>query len=322
VLPSRPRFSARIVSVAIALTAIASLAGCSGSSPQQQAAPSTGRSGTPTAGLAPAAATTAYRLVAAGDIACPPGSAVTATTCRQADTARLVAAQSPHAVVPVGDLQYERGSLSDFQGSYAKSWGALKSITRPVVGNHEYKTAGATGYYSYFGRRSPGYYAWDAGTWRVYSLNSNCDFIDCAAETAWLRRDMDAHPRKCQIITMHAPRFSSGLEHGNATYVAPFWRVAYNHRADIALAGHDHDYERFARLAPDGTKRPYRGIRSFVVGTGGRSLYHLGTRKAGSAYFQATRFGVLRLDLGASSYRWRYITTDGVVRDQGTSSCL
>jgi hypothetical protein len=169
VLPSRPRFSARIVSVAIALTAIASLAGCSGSSPQQQAAPSTGRSGTPTAGLAPAAATTAYRLVAAGDIACPPGSAVTATTCRQADTARLVAAQSPHAVVPVGDLQYERGSLSDFQGSYAKSWGALKSITRPVVGNHEYKTAGATGYYSYFGRRSPGYYAWDAGTWRVYS---------------------------------------------------------------------------------------------------------------------------------------------------------
>ncbi|WP_182920411.1 metallophosphoesterase family protein [Nocardioides cavernaquae] len=320
-LTSGPRATARILAVVIALTASASLVGCSASVPEQ-AAQSPGASGTPTAGLAPAAASTTYRIVAAGDIACPPGSSVTPVTCRQADTARLAAAQSPHAVVPLGDLQYERGSLADFQGSYASSWGSLKSITRPVVGNHEYKTAGAAGYYAYFGRKSPGYYAWNAGSWRIYSLNSNCSIIDCAAETAWLRRDMDANPRKCQIITMHGPRFSSGLEHGNAPYVAPFWRVAYNHRADIALAGHDHDYERFVRMAPDGTKRPYRGIRSFVVGTGGKSLYHLGTRKPGSAYFQATRFGVLRLDLGASSYTWRYITTDGVVRDQGTSNCL
>jgi hypothetical protein len=321
VLTSGPRATARILAVVISLTASASLAGCSVSS-SREAAPAPSGSGAPTAGLAPAAASTSYRLVAVGDIACPPGAPVTATTCRQADTARLAAAQSPHAVVPLGDLQYERGSLSDFQGSYAKSWGGLKSITRPVVGNHEYKTAGAAGYYSYFGRRSPGYYAWNAGSWRIYSLNSNCSIIDCAAETAWLRRDMDANPRRCQIITMHGPRFSSGLEHGNAPYVAPFWRVAYNHRVDIALAGHDHDYERFVRMAPDGTKRPRRGIRSFVVGTGGKSLYHLGTRKPGSVYFQAARFGVLRLDLAASSYTWRYITTDGVVRDQGTSNCL
>lgn len=320
-LTSGPRATVRVLAVALALTASAGLAGCSASQPQGAARTPAG-STAPAEALAPAAASTTYRIVAAGDIACPPGAPVTATTCRQADTARLAAAQSPQAVVPLGDLQYERGSLADFQGSYATSWGALKQITRPVVGNHEYKTAGAAGYYSYFGRKSPGYYAWDAGTWRVYSLNSNCTIIDCAAETAWLRRDMDAHPRKCQIITMHAPRFSSGLEHGNAPYVAPFWRVAYNHRADIALAGHDHDYERFVRMAPDGTKRPNRGIRSFVVGSGGKSLYHLGTRKAGSAYFQATRFGVLRLDLAASSYTWRYITTDGVVRDQGTSSCL
>jgi len=312
--------SPRLVAAAVLLAFAPALTGC-GAAATHDAAPATTRPSSPAA-IAPAAASTTYRVVAAGDIACPPGGAVSATTCQQAATAKLATSLSPNAVIPLGDEQYEKGSLSDFQGSYAKSWGALKSISRPVVGNHEYKTSGATGYYTYFGRHSPGYYAWDAGTWRVYSLNSNCDFVDCSAEAAWLRRDMDAHPRKCQIITMHAPRFSSGLEHGNAAYVAPFWRVAYDHHADLALAGHDHDYERFGRMDANGASRPNRGIRSFVVGTGGKSLYHLGTRKAGSAYFQATRFGVLRLDLAASSYTWRFVSTDGVVRDQGTSNCL
>jgi hypothetical protein len=328
-IPGTSPLSARraaVVLTALLLPGLAGLAACSSTSTPDAAqtavvAPGGGKV-SPSLTLVPAAASTTYRLVTVGDIACPPGQPATATTCQQAATASLAASLNPHVVVPLGDLQYESGSLADFGGSYDQSWGAFKAIDRPVVGNHEYRTPGASGFYGYTGTSAPGYSAWDLGSWRIYTLNSNCTVIDCAAETAWLRNDMDTHPRRCQIITMHAPRFSSGYEHGNAAYVKPFWRVAYNHRADLALAGHDHDYERFVRKAPDGTRRPRRGIRSFVVGTGGKSLYRLGTRKAGSVFFQSTRFGVLALDLGASSYTWRYVTTDGVVRDQGTANCL
>lgn len=272
--------------------------------------------------IAPAAGTTSYRIVAVGDVACAPGSPVTATTCQHADTARLAASLRPNAIVPLGDLQYPNGTLQEFNGSYRPTWGAMDAISRPVVGNHEYRTPGAAGYYAYTGQASPGYYAWNAGAWRIYNLNTNCSAIDCAAELRWLAADMAAHPRRCQLIASHSPRFSSGYEHGNDRGMIPFWRIAYRHRTDIALAGHDHDYERFVRLAPDGTRRPYRGIRSFVSGTGGKSLYGLGTRKRGSVFFQARRFGVLQLDLRPGGYSWRHVTTDGVVRDQGSSRCL
>ena len=82
-------------------------------------------------------------------------------------------------------------------------------------------------------------------------------------------------------MAMHHPRYSSGLEHGSSTVPRPFWRTAYRHRVDIALAGHDHDYERFARMDGEGVHRT-KGIVSFVSGTGGKSLYHLGRKRANS----------------------------------------
>lgn len=272
--------------------------------------------------LSPVAATGPVRLVAVGDIACPPGAKVTSVTCQQAATARLARSLNPTRVVPLGDLQYETGSYDAFLKSYHLSWGTMKAITKPVVGNHEYRTAGAAGFYRYFGTRGPGYYAWNAGSWRIYNLNSNCTQVNCARQTAWLEADLKANPRRCSIIAMHAPRFSSGLEHGNSLVVKPFWQVAYKYRVDVALAGHDHDYERFVRKNAAGDYRPNRGIQSFVSGTGGKSLYPMGTRKAGSAFFDGRHFGVLLLKLGTGSYSWEYRTIDGKVRDSGSRTCL
>jgi len=260
------------------------------------------------------------KVVAVGDIACPPGSRVTPTTCKQAATARLAQQVDPRWVIALGDLQYPTGRLADFQASYDVSWGALKARTKPVPGNHEYYTAGAKGYYSYFGRRPPGYSATDIGSWRVYLLNSNCDRIDCARERAWLRADLETHPHACSAIVMHHPRYSSGAEHGSNPAMAGFWRIADDHGVDLALAGHDHDYERFHRMDAYG-HRTSTGIVGFVSGTGGKSLYGLGTRVPGSAYFQSSRFGVLVLWLGDGGFAWRYRTVDGVVRDAGDASC-
>ena len=173
-------------------------------------------------GPAPLAASSSpVKIVAVGDIACPASEPTTSRNCREAQTARLTKRLAPKRVLALGDLQYSRGTATEFRNSYAKSWGSLKSITQPLPGNHEYESRGAAGYYSYFDQKAPGYYAWNAGTWRIYNLNSNCDKINCEAEETWLRKDLDNNPHKCTIVAMHHPRWSSGLEHGSQPSVGP-----------------------------------------------------------------------------------------------------
>ena len=313
---TRPR------ALVVLVTGVLLLAGCS-SSPGAGRAARTDTAESSAARVA-AAAAPYVRVVAAGDIACAPGGRVTATTCRQASTASWAARLNPRFVFTLGDTQYEKSSLAELRGSYDKSWGRLLSRTRPTIGNHEYKTPGAAGYYAYFKDRqpgAPGYYRAATKGWQFYYLNSNCDQVDCAAQAQWLDEQMTANPSRCTIVTMHHPRFSSGLEHGNNTAVKPLWDVAYAHGNDIVLSGHDHDYERFVPM--DGAGRATsRGMQEFVVGTGGRNLYHLGTRKAGSAYFQARIHGVLALDLREGSYHWVFRAIDGRILDRGDRSCV
>jgi acid phosphatase type 7 len=262
------------------------------------------------------------RVVAAGDIACAPGEEVTSTTCRQADTARLVGEFRPRFVLPLGDLQYDDGDLKDFELSYAKTWGRFEPITRPVPGNHDYHVGGAEGYLAFFQKQTGGrsYYAFDIGDWRYYALDSNCSDVDCDEEAAWLDRDMAENPRTCTAIAMHHPRYSSSSEHGDQEEVSPLWEVALRHDADLALGAHDHDYERFEAMDADGNVTD-GGIVSFVVGTGGKSLYDLGDRDEGSVLFYNERAGVLDLKLGRDGYGWRFRNVDGKTIDAGVHRC-
>jgi hypothetical protein len=259
----------------------------------------------------------ALHIAAAGDIAC--GNNSSGASCQQAQTAAAITAGNYAAVLDLGDLQYENGALADFQNFYDKSWGAFKSITHPAVGNHEYNTKGAVGYYTYFGSRAgdpkKGYYSFDLGSWHLVSLNSNCSPAGgCGAgspQETWLRADLAAHRSACTIAYWHHPRFSSG-GHGNLTETDPLWKALAAAHADIVLAGHDHDYERFA---------PIDGIRSFVVGTGGRNLTRFASVKAGSEV-RLMHFGILDLELRAGSYSWRFLGAPGRgVLDSGSATC-
>jgi acid phosphatase type 7 len=265
------------------------------------------------------AGATAVTVVAAGDIACPPGEAVQSDGCQQAATATLVGQIDPDHVLVLGDAQYESGRLRAFRRSYAKSWGDFRGRTLPVPGNHEYNTSGASGYFTYFGSTAPGYRAVNVGAWRIYLLNGNCDQIDCAAERTWMRQDMDAHPTDCSAITVHFPRYSSG-PHGSTTSMTRFWKIALRHGVDLALAGHDHDYERFAPMDASG-HRVSDGILSFVVGTGGKSLYQRASHPRGSRYFSNDAFGVLALTLDDGSFSWEFRAVGGAVRDPGSHAC-
>ena len=287
----------------------------------------TGSSSSPTTKdrLAPVAAAPApVRVVAAGDIACKPRSKVRPRKCRHAATATVAARLNPHVVLPLGDTQYEKGELRNYRRSYARTWGKLLSRTRPTVGNHEYRTRGARGYYAYFRNRQPGppgYYRTTAGSWAFYHLNSNCTKVNCRGQAVWLDRQMTARPARCTLVTMHHPRFSSGSE-GNSPFVKGLWDVAHKHGNDLVLSGHNHMYERFQPMDGAGRIQPTRGMQSFVVGTGGKSLFRYGTRKAGSVYLQNRIHGVLALTLRPDSYSWAFKAVSGRILDTGSRTCV
>jgi acid phosphatase type 7 len=273
-------------------------------------------------------------IATAGDIACDPaapsfnGGVGTATECRMAATSDLLLGVGLVAVLPLGDTQYERGALGAFQQSYAPSWGRVKSISRPAVGNHEYQTADAVDYFTYFGAAAGdparGYYSFDVGAWHLIALNANCPHVGgCGtglAQEQWLRADLAAHPAACTLAYWHQPRFSSGLHGNDATYTA-FWQALYDYRADVVLNGHDHLYERFALQDPNGVATS-AGIRQFTVGTGGRSHYAVTTVQPNSEVRNTDTFGVLLLTLRAGGYDWRFRPEAGkTFTDSGTETC-
>ena len=274
------------------------------------------------------------KVAAAGDIACDPAHSSfdegrgDERTCRQLATAELLVDADYEAVLVLGDIQYEEGEASAFAQSYDLSWGRVKGRTRPVPGNHEYRTRGASGYFAYFGAAAgdpaEGYYSYDVGPWHLVALNSNCAEVGgCgvgSAQEAWLRADLAASSARCTLAYWHHPRFSSGTN-GNDRATIAFWDALYEAGAEVVLAGHDHDYERFAPQDAGGGRDEARGIRQFVVGTGGRSLRTFTRVEPNSEVRDRSSFGVLELSLGANAYAWRFRPAVGTFTDSGSASC-
>ncbi len=232
-------------------------------------------------------------------------------------------------VAALGDNEYENGALDKYQGSYDPSWGRLKAITRPAVGNHEYLTPHAQGYFDYFGAiagdSQKGYYSYDVGTWHVVVVNSNCSEVGgCAAGTpqeTWLRQDLAANAAgRCTLAYWHHPRFSSG-EHGDFTSMTQIWQDLYDYGTALVLSGHSHDYERFAPQDANGKADP-KGIAEFVVGTGGKNHTSLVSREPNSQVFDDKTFGVLELTLHPTSYDWHFVPEPGkTFTDSGSAAC-
>jgi hypothetical protein len=264
---------------------------------------------------------TSETLVGAGDIA------VCGSSHDEA-TATLVESQ-PGIVFTTGDNVYPQGDAQYYANCYDPSWGQFKDRTRPVPGNHDYyNNPGAPSYFAYFGEAAGpaglGYYKYEAGTWRVYALNSECAPTSAcyAAQMAWLKADLDAEPHECVIALWHRPRWSSGSEHGSSTRMAAFFQTLYDAGADVVLTGHDHDYERFAPTDPSGAIDAAKGLRQWVVGTGGASLYALGTLLPASEVTNNSSHGVLRLDLAPGGYSWHFVPVAGeTFNDSGSASC-
>ena len=270
----------------------------------------------------PASANTSAVLVGAGDIA-------DCANLSQAEATAKLLEKIPGTVMAVGDLAYPDGTPENF-ACYDKTWGRVKNRTRPSPGNHEFHSAGAAYYFQYFGSAagepSKGYYSYELGTWHIIVLNSECvDAGGCDKDSPqgqWLREDLTAHPAACTAAYFHKPLFSSGGAHGDDLTVKPLWDALYHANADVIVSGHDHDYERFAPQDPDGKADVARGIREFVVGTGGKNHRPFGATDANSEVRDAEAFGVLKLTLSPGHYQWQFVPEDGkAFADSGSGVC-
>ena len=291
-----------------------------------------------------ASAATADPVIAVGgDIACPPGRTASATSCDQGKTGDLLTAINPNYVLPLGDSQYDNGTSAEYTGSYAVTgWGTDKAISRPAAGNHEYHTPGGADYYSYFGANAgdptKGYYSWDVSgpnnsfRWHLIALNSECAVLGggsissgCgvgSTQEAWLKSDLAANQNVCTIAYWHRPQFSSSTTTPSTTSYTAFWNDLYNAGADIVLNGHAHDYERFDPQTGSGAADSAKGLREFVVGTGGKDFQTIGPGIANSVVRNADSFGVMKLTLHANTYDWQFVAASGyTLADAGTGTC-
>jgi hypothetical protein len=262
-------------------------------------------------------------LLAAGDIS-------SCTSKGDVATAKILSEYPTAAIATLGDTVYEEGTATQFAQCFDPAWGPYKDRIHPALGNHDYLTANASGYFGYFGAAAgdptKGYYSYDLGAWHVIVLNSNCSKVSgCglgSPQEQWLKADLAAHPVKCTLAYWHHPRWSDG-EHGNQDQVAALWTDLYNAGADLVLSGHDHDYERFEPLDANGNPDPLKGMREFVVGTGGKNYYPFNTAIASiSQTHVADVFGVLKLVLHPTGYDWQFIPEAGKeFTDTGSGVC-
>lgn len=329
----RPARSARWQALLGGWLLLALLAACQGLAPRPTATPLP--SATPSASPSPAPTFTASPspspspsptptpavLVGAGDIA----------ICGQEgdDQTAALLEQIPGEIFAAGDNSNEEGTLRQYQQCFDPSWGRFKERLHPVPGNHDYETAGALDYFTYFGAAAGepglGYYSYDLGAWHVIALNSNCPWINgCGPDSPqaqWLLADLEAHPARCTLAYWHHARWSSGLA-GSAFWLGDLWRILYEHGAEVVISGHDHDYERFARQNPEGELDP-NGMRQFVVGTGGAGYYPFGeTILPASEVRHSGTFGVLKLTLYPDRYDWEFIPVAGeTFTDSGSEAC-
>ena len=193
-----------------------------------------------------------------------------------------------------------------------------------------------------------GWYSYNLGAWHLISLNIECSTQPggCsdtgtwfAAELAWLKKDLEENHAPCTLAYWHQPSFSAADSLApEGTAALAFWQLLYDHSADLVLNGHDHLYARYRPLDPSGNSDPRKGIREFIVGTGGETLDTVVASKTGDAGAQFNLanleastgdfWGVMALTLDPNGYKWDFESAlelpgapAGTYSDKGVGVC-
>lgn len=259
-------------------------------------------------------------------------------------TARIIDTLGASAtIVTLGDNA--RCTSADYATCYGVSWGRFKARTRPGIGNHEYDSVNtaANAHFAYWGASAGdagrGWYAFDAGTWRVIVLNVTDESrnggmgpsISATSEQmTWLTAELQAGAgRKCTLVAMHNGYFLSsdstiagGAGWTSRSSLRSLFAALQSAGVDVVVSGNEHRYERFAVMNADGA-RDSTGIRSFNVGTGGESLARTNPLYVNSGSEKSIAgYGVLSLQLSADGYTYSFVNASNPGdTDHGAGTC-
>ena len=225
-------------------------------------------------------------------------------------------------ILLAGDLAYDSGLATEFTRCFDPDFGKFKPRIWASPGNHDYVTGTANAYFNYFGDRAgasrTGYYSIREAGWKVLMLNTMVPITNGSPQYEFVRQELRDAPL-CTMAVMHHPFVSSG-PNGPTPGMKDLWQLMYDNGVDVVIAGHDHFYERFSEMDPNQRVAPGRGIRLFVVGSGGAMLY-------ARDHFQATSellissYGFLRMQLDSTLYRWEFHDANGAILDPGLNIC-
>ena len=239
----------------------------------------------------------------------------------------LIQAYPQAQIFTVGDNVQIMGEAHEYANCFHPTWGQFKERIHPSPGNHDWFTEEGKAYFEYFGEAAGpaglGYYSYDHGSWRMISLNSNCEQRDCSAESAqmqWLRAELLANQNRCTMVYWHHPRWDSGTVPIDPA-ADVFWRTAAENGADIVVNGHDHHYERFTPIDAQGNPDS-QGTRPFIIGTGGAWLFELGKPLPITEARDNTTYGIMVFYLHPEQYEWAFVPVDGgKFWDTGEGEC-
>ncbi len=259
------------------------------------------------------------------------GDLTSSATNRNAVAVRnVVAAAKPARILMLGDYQYKYGSAGAIRGGADRLWGpkpaGLWRKIMPTSGpTHDVRGCKPSDYDRYWGRSAMRPYSFDVGYWHIIQLPSAAYRYKCntVGVLAWLKKDLATHHNQCTLAYWHEPYWTRNTAtHKRVTTFKPWITALYGAGVDVVLNGHQHNYQRFKPQNPSGGIDARKGIREFVVGSGGIGFYKFTSGPGNTAASDATTFGALRLVLRRGAYDWRFVrAAGGRFTDAGTAAC-
>ncbi len=266
-------------------------------------------------------------VMAAGDFTSCQGAA----RCARSASARVkevMAAEQPDLILGLGDFQYQYiDTIYDgFDLIFGPKPGGLWGRIRPTAGpTHDLDGCDDPLYEQYWGRDPMKPYSFDIGGWHLISLPAAAyrHGCDTPGVLAWLQADLGANRKPCTLAFWQDPYWTRPTEyHERELKVKPWVQLLYDHDADVIVQASNHNYQRFAPQNMRDERDQARGIRSFVVGTGGITHYAFTGDAPNVEASDATTYGALKLTLRETGYDWSFEpAADGTFTDAGSGSC-
>ena len=206
-------------------------------------------------------------------------------------------------VLMMGDNLYGGETPRDFETKFSEPYKKLLDDNvkfYATLGNHDWGFADSPAAEILYTQQSPSwrmpapYYTFTAGPVQFFALDTN---EVSEAQLLWLKDELAKSGARWKLVYGHHPIYSAGV-HGDSPTLIKRLLPVLKGRADVFLAGHDHDLQHLK--AED-------GVHFFVAGGGGAGIR---TPKAGPrSLFAKDAYAFCVLEADGKQLKVRFIDT-------------